>query len=178
MDKRPQDKNETWTPEQTLQMIRKGYSEKLKFFVADLELKCRVLSAREQYQIMGRVKTEMLNNPGVTQDEGSLEMRKTVEYQKAILRAATTHGMQSEVDPRFWDHLPSSVLANAFDRYNTILREIDPEFEKLDTEKITEMMSLVKKKECTWRDFYTSDLAVMGRYFLETLSAMDSAPGS
>lgn len=163
--------------ENVLEKIRKGYKERLHVQVGEFQIPCRVLSAREQYNVLGKVVQQIELNPGDTKDQKSREMRQSVEYWKATLKAATTFGQESEVTQRFWDELPASVLSNAFDRYDALLKEIDPEFEKLDLEKITEMMDMVKKKKATWRDFFITDLAVMGRYFLETLSLMDKERG-
>jgi len=91
------------TQSNILEKIRKGYSAKLKFKIAELELECRVLPAGEQYRIMGKVNTEIRKMPGVTQDKDSQDMRKSVEYQKAVLKAACTFGTESHVTDEFWN---------------------------------------------------------------------------
>ena len=175
-EKQKEEITETW--QSVLEKIRTGYSQKLKIRVGELEMSCRVISAKEQYNIAGKVAQDIALNMGATQDRKSQEMRESIEYQKNVLKSATQFGQKSEQIDRFWDLLPASALSSAFDRYDVLLKEIDPEFEDLDLEKIGDMMSRVKKKSATWRDFYTTDLAAMGRYFLETISAVAKEPGS
>ena len=95
-----------------------------------------------------------------------------------VLYAGTTLGMDSYLPMATLDKMSGDELSKATDKYSSTVRLADPDFELLPLEDIDKMISAVKKKTATWRDFYISDLAAMGRYFLEQIRPKDNVPGS
>ncbi|MGZ3316859.1 MAG: hypothetical protein ACXU95_06115 [Isosphaeraceae bacterium] len=104
-------------------------------------------------------------------------VEESAEKMKAVLLAATNVKSVQYMGTEFLNKLPAAALDALYDQYVSKMREVNPQFEKLSMDRLGEIISSVKKKEKAPRDFFTWELAAIGRFYLEEIRQLDSAPG-
>ena len=109
------------------------------------------------------------------------EMFEAQATMKAILFAACTIDGTPTIALHFFDALTAAELGNLFDQYTTLNNSINPNFEDMKPVEIEAIIDDIKKKKRAAKDFYTYQLAGIGKWFLQALpvtSPTDSEPGS
>jgi hypothetical protein len=167
----------TTTPlstDELLAAMRCGNDQELWLKVGDKEVPCRLLSHTEETAAISRGKTRARQKD----PSGKLDpVEESAEVMKAVLIAATNIKSVQYLGNEFLNKLPSAALDGLYDQWVTLTREVNPQFEKISVERIAEMITAVKKKEKGPRDFFTWELAVIGRSFLEEIQQQANVPG-
>ena len=78
----------------------------------------------------------------------------------------------------FLDKLTLTELEGFYDQYVTVIRQANPKFESLTSDEIVQMIVAVKKNEKTSTDFFTWQLAAIGKFYLENILPKDNEAGS
>lgn len=162
------------TTEDRLKKMRAGRDENLCLKYNDLEIPCRLLNAGEKAKLIYKAK-QKVKLPG---SEGDKVFSESYEVMVAILVEACTIGGIPYANEDFTRSLTEPELVYLFDQYETILNTINPQFERLTDAQKIEIIENVKKKNATSSDYYTWQLAEIGRYFLDRVLPMVKEPGS
>jgi hypothetical protein len=162
------------TTEEQLAAIRKGRLLDLSLKMGDLEIPCRIMGAAEE---AATIASARMRAKQATPDSGQSEVVVSMEVMKAILMKATNVRSVQHLTPAFLKELSSAELGSLYDQYVTLINTVNPEFEKLKPEQIADMIETVKKKEKGPRDFFTWELAAIGRCLLEEIQQQGSVPG-
>lgn len=166
------------TAEDLLASLRKGNNQKLEIGLGELKVPCRLLSASEEAKIVVKAKQSAIHqNPSGKKQE----VFESYETMKAMLEAATTVNGAPGFAMGFVDALTSSELAELYDQYVTINKMINPNIQLMKREEIQAIMDDVKKKKTVTNDYFSWQLAAVGKFFLEEIVAnlpTDSEPGS
>lgn len=152
------------TVEDQLSLARKGRKAELSLKFGDLEIPCRILGHEEEADTIASAK---LKAKAAKPEPAQAPLFESMEVMKAILMKATNLKNVQFLTPRFLKEFSSSELDSLYDQYLTLMNEVNPEFENISPEKIGEMIAAVKKKEKGPKDFFTWQLAAIGRLFLQ-----------
>ncbi len=154
------------TAEDLLAALRKGNAQKLEIGLGELKVPCRLISAGEEAKIIVRASSQAKKtNPGGERQD----VFEAQETMREMLKAATTIDSVPGLPERFFGMLTSQELVALYDEYVTINSMINPAFADLTKEQIAEIVSDVKKKKKGSKDFYTYQLAGLGKFFLEVV---------
>ncbi|MFV8250247.1 hypothetical protein [Bdellovibrio bacteriovorus] len=157
-----------------LKLMREGQKQVLLLKYNGLELPCRLLNAGEKARLIWKAKRKT-KMPGEEADKVFSEAHEVMV--QILAEACSVNGIPYANEDFFRD-LTEPEIVYFFDQYETLLNTINPDFERLtDQEKIT-MIEEVKKKSKGSSDFYTWQLAEIGRYFLDRILPMVKEHGS
>lgn len=162
------------TLEEQLAAARKGPKQDLFLTLGDLEIPCRILGHREEAATIANAKMAARKSKPET---GQAQLFESMEVMRAILMKVTNVKSVQHLTPLFLNELSSAELDSLYDQYLTLMNTANPEFEKMSSAKIGEMIAAVKKKEMAPRDFFTWQLAAIGRCYLEEILLEANAPG-
>lgn len=160
------------TVEEQLAAMRSGYKVDLRIKIGGLEIPVRLMPADEEASVIANAKLQVK-----VPEKVDSRLQTASAIMKAILVAAANVDGTPYLSQKFLKELSHQELNSFYDQYVTLCDSVNPEFEALSNEKIAEMIVAVKKKEKAANDFFTSDLAAIGRYFLAQIQAQDNAPG-
>ena len=160
------------SPESQLKRIRQGYKEKLVIKMGGLDVPCRIMSAEESVKCISNAKFNLKIPEGHDR-----ELLESIAVQKAILKEGCNVGGVPYIHDRLLDLLSSDELGEFYDTYMAEIKFVNPEFEALQAEQIAQMIDDVKKKKTTAKDYYTWQLAEIGRYCLNHLYLTDKKLG-
>ncbi len=155
--------------------MRRGQKQDLKLKCGGLDIPCRILSYSEEAAAIANGKTTAKH---AKPDGAHDPVFESSEIMKAVLLKATNVKDVQYVATIFLNALSSTELDALYDQYVTLAKTVNPEIESMSVDKIGEMIKAVKKKEKAPKDFFTWELAAIGRYFLEEIQLQASAPGS
>ena len=160
------------SPEALLERMRDGYETTLDLTYNKLKVECRLLPAEEMAIAVANAKTKLKVPEG--HERYLLEGQAVM---KAVLKAATTVGPVIALGDKFLGMLTNEELVHFHDQYETLMKTCNPEFKNLDESDIADIISRIKKKSANASDFYTWQLAAIGKYFLERIRATGSDAG-
>ena len=163
------------TIEDRIRKMREGYKQDLQLVIGGIEIPCRLMSASEEITIIAKAKTNIKLPPKYT---GSTDSFTGIEIQKAILEAACTVDLVPYAPREFLDKLLLVEIESLYDQYVSTIRQVNPRFESMSVAEVTEMIVEVKKKEKVPSDFFTWQLAEIGKFFLDNVLQKDSEAGS
>lgn len=167
-------KQEIVTVEEQLRRMREGYQARdLKLQYGGLEIPCRLITHLEEANAISNAKAQLK-----VPDHADRRLFESVAVMKAILNLACTVDATPYASMGFLDKLTSNELEALYDQYMTIKNTMDPKFETLSPEQVGELVAAVKKNQKTSSDFFTWQLAAIGRFFLDHLLPKDSVAGS
>lgn len=152
------------SPESLLARLREGYKQKLEIKVGGLSVPCRILPADESVKAISNAKFKLKIPEG-----HEPELLESIAIQKSILKAGCTVDEIPYLHDRLLDKLSSDELAQLYDAYMLEVKFVNPEFETLNAEQVAGMIDDVKKKKTTAKDYYSWQLAEIGRYCLNHL---------
>lgn len=161
------------TVEDQLKLMRQGYKAELKLTYGGLELPCRLLSATEEASLISNAKANTKVPAG-----HDTQLMVSMAVMKAVLAACCTVDSTPHASRPFLDAISSTELESLYDQYLTHKEMMNPDFESLGDEKIVEFLLAVKKKEKTSGDFYTWQLAAIGKFYLDRILPTVNAAGS
>jgi len=161
------------TAEEQLKLLRSGYAEQHELKLGDLVLPCRLMPAQEEAAIIGNAKASVK-----APSEAHRGLFESMAVMKEILFQACMVDKTPYASKRFLDGLTDVELDALYDQYMTIKETANPQFEKLSPAKIGELFEAVKKKERSSKDFFTWQLAAIGKFCLDQIQAGASGPGS
>lgn len=161
------------TADDQLALMRKGYNADLKLKVGGLEVPVRLMPVDEEATVIENAKASVK----LPNDKVNPKLFVSSAIMKGVLQAAATVDGTPHLSKKFLDKCSHRELNELFDQYNSVCDSANPEFETLSDDKIAEMILAVKKKERIASDFFTSDLAAIGRFFLEQLPLQVSELG-
>ena len=152
--------------EDLLAAMRKGNTQKLEIGFGERMLPVRLISAKEELNLMitAASSSVKMNPSGLKQN-----IAEAHELMKLTLIAATTLNSVPGAAPRFFELLTPEELSDLYDQYKTLNHTINPNIELMKTEQIAEMIANVKKKQRAAKDYYTWQLAAIGKYFLDVI---------
>lgn len=156
-----------------LKMMRKGYKQDLELVYNDLKVPVRLMSASEQGAAIANAKTKVK-----VVHESQRDLLESLEVMKSVLEKAALVEGTPRLSREFLDHLTDFEIEQLFEQYQTICRTVNPGFEQLSETEIVAMIRDVKKKAKSSKDFYTWQLAAIGKYFLDTILPMVNELGS
>lgn len=167
------------TAEDLLAALRRGNSNKaLEIGLGDLKVPCRLLSAVEELRVVQKAKMDAFKaNPSGT----DREIDESYASIKAILFHACTINGAPGLPQKLLDLMSKSELLELHDQYESINHTINPNFEELKPDQIAQIVQDIKKKKTQVSDYYSWQLAAIGKFFLaEVLPTlrMDNAAGS
>lgn len=168
MDKKPIDNS----PEALLARLRQGYKQNLMFKIGGLDVPCRILPAKEQIEAISNAKLNLKIPEG--HDRKLIE---AIAVQKAVLKVGCTVNGIPYLPDRLLDQLSSDELGKIYDLYQEEVKYADPRFEALSAEQISKMIDSVKKKKAHSSDFFTWQLAAIGKFCLEEISRTGNGRG-
>lgn len=149
-----------------LAKLRKGNNQKLEIGLGDLKMPVRLLDAAEEATVIVQAEAAAIkHNPTGIQED----VFKAQITMKQILMAATLIDKKITVPKRFFDKLTHPELTELYNQYTTLNHTINPNINALSQEDILKIIDGVKKKHKAASDFYTWQLAGIGKYFLEIL---------
>lgn len=156
---------------QLLELMRKGSDSKLVYRFGKNGIKFRVLTASEESKIVYDAKLRAKEQQRDKSDLAEYEQIKSLCIMQGVLLMSTTiDGM-----PNFTMDVIKSMSANEleyfYDQYTSLSKVVDPEFEKMDEEEIKRIVQSVKKKTSTEKDYFTWQLAEIGKFFLKDIVA-------
>lgn len=166
------------TVEDLLAAMRRGNSQALEIMAGDTPLPVRLLSAHEEATIAVKSYLAALKANPSSHKQELFEAQSTM---KQILFAALTIDDVPMVAFHIIDKMPSPVLGNLYNQYVTLNNSLNPSFEDMKPEEIAAIIDNVKKKKAVASDFYTYQLAGIGKYFLQAVIPnlqTDNEPGS
>jgi hypothetical protein len=171
------DVNSIETAGELLSYLRKGNSQKFEIGFADWKAPCRLLSASEMLTLTIRAQAiaKGKNPTGVRQ-----ESFNAIEAMILILDKATTISGAPFFAMGFLESLPETLLSDLYDQFLTINNTINPNINSLKPHEIQAIVETVKKKNATTKDYFTWQLAEVGRFFLEEIVPIlptDKEPG-
>lgn len=164
--------------EDLLRAMRKGNSQRLEIGMGEFKFPVRLLSAHEEATIAVKAaqSSQRANPTGLKRE--IFEAQATMI---ALLVAATLIDNAPSVPPRFFELLTSEELGTLYDEYTTLNKTVNPNVQDMKAEEIAVIVDDIKKKKRVAKDFYTYQLAAVGKYFLQVIIPnlpTDSAPGS
>lgn len=161
------------TAEEQLNLMRQGYKAELRIKLGGLEIPVRLMSAIEEADTIANAKTG-LKIP----DQADPKLHVSIAVMKAVLEKAANVDGVPYLSRKCLDGMTHQELNALYDQYLTVCDSVNPEFEDLEAKQISDMIVAVKKNEKAPTDFFTSDLAAIGRFFLVQIQAEANAAGS
>lgn len=155
------------TVERQLELMRGGYDQDLKIKYGDLEIKCRLMNASEEAQVVANAKKNVK-----APDESMRQSFEGLEIMKCIIEKGCNVNSTPYASRSFLDKLTTQELEDLYDQYVSLIRTANPKLEKLTDEQIVNFISAIKKKETTSKSLFMWQRAEIGRYFLEVLLPM------
>jgi hypothetical protein len=166
-------KQKTDTVEERLKKMRSGYDQHPELIYGLLHIPCRIMNASEEARVIAAAK-----NNFKAPTENDRKYSEGPEIMKAVLETGCTVDGVQHADREFLKELSSAELEELHDQYIGVLRTSNPTLQALSQDQIVEIITEVKKKEKASSDFYTYQLAAIGRYFLDRILPMASDAGS
>jgi len=164
--------------EELLSYLRKGNSQKIEIGIDGWKVPCRLLSAKEMINIsIIASESAKRNNP----TGKKAEQFEAIEAMIKVIDRATTIEGAPYFAAGFLESLPEPVLSNLYDQYMTINNAINPDIQVMSVEIIQKIIEEVKKKQKTPKDYFTWELAEIGKFFLAEIVPnlpTDKEPGS
>jgi hypothetical protein len=161
--------------EDLLKAMRQGNDQELWLKIGDIEVPCKILSQAEEMAAILNGKRRAIEKA----PDGKISpVDESAAVMKAVLLAASNVKSVQYLATEFLNKLSAAALDSLYDQYVSIMRGVSPQFEQLSEARLAEMIQAVKKKEKGPRDFFTWELAAIGRSFLEEILQRDSAAGS
>lgn len=156
------------TVDQLLEALRKGSNQKLEIGLGELKVNCRLISAKEEVNIMVKAKQKALkeNPTGLKQ-----EVFEAQQVMRSMISAATTISGAPQLPDAFLDALSSEELSELYDQYISINHTVNPNLQGMSHEEIMGVVQDVKKKSRTSKDLYSYQLQAIGKYFLDVILA-------
>ena len=151
------------TAEDRLKEMRAGYKTKLELVIGAFSIPCRLMSASEEITAIARAKADLKIPP---HHESARKQFEGLEIQKSILALACTVDGVPYVNREFLDKLSLSEIETLYDQYVSTIRSVNPNFESMTGDEVSEMIIAVKKKEKDQNDFFMWQLAEIGKFFL------------
>lgn len=174
----PVDLDRITTAEDLLSLLREGNNQKLEIGLGKLKVPCRLLNAKEEAIITAQAESRALKeNP----QGAKREIFEAQEVMKAILLAATNIKGVPGFPQKLVDMLSNQELTTLFDQYVSLNHTINPNIQDLSQVEIQAMVDNVKKKKTAASDYYSWQLAAVGKFFLDKIIPnlpMDSGAGS
>jgi hypothetical protein len=172
------DPSQFTTAEDLLRAMRKGNTQKLEIGMGAFTFPVRLLSAHEEATIAVKAAQacQRANPTGLKRE--IFEAQATMI---AILTGATLIDNSPSIPPRFFELLTSEELGSLYDAYTTLNKTVNPNVQDMKAEEIAVIVDDIKKKRKVAKDFYTYQLAAVGKYFLQEIIPnlpTDNAPGS
>lgn len=157
--------DEISTAEELLKVLRSGHKESLELQIGTFSYPVRLLNAQDEAVIIVKAKmTARKNNPkGI-----DLELFESLECMREILRAATSFE-ENFFPVGFLESLSTNELTELYNRYQTLCKTINPEFESMNQAELLELIAEVQKKNRKVSSLYTWQLAGIGKYCLEVI---------
>lgn len=165
------------TAEDLLAALRKGNAQNLEIGFGDLKVPCRLLSASEEAMIVVKAKQSAIKKNPSNQKQ---EVFESYEAMKMILEASTTINGAPALPMGFVEALTQNELTELYDQYMTINKTINPNIQLMSRDEIQKVIDDVKKKKTGTRDYFTWQLAEIGKFFLAEIVAnlpMANEPG-
>lgn len=161
--------------EDQLRQMREGYSTKLELKMGGWSIPVRLLTAMEERIAVAEAKKRATKTlpSGVEPD-----LFESLEVMKAVLEAAGTVDHTPRLSRKLLDALSNTEIEKLYNDYMTLTRTANPEFESLSVDTVVEMIEAVKKKERLPSDFFTWQLAEIGKFFLVRIQVEASVRGS
>lgn len=150
------------TVEQRIKAIRANYPE-MKIKLGEHEWPVRLLTVDETRKIISDAKLSAFKAPAHV-DKRQFESIEVLK--KTIAEASTVDGtpyMSIEVVSKF----SAQELEEAYRQYEALTSFINPDFEALSDQEFNELVDSVKKKDRKLSALSISELAGIGRYYLE-----------
>lgn len=158
------DLNKITTTEDLLAKLRAGNNQKLEIGLGELKVPCRLLSAAEEATLIVKsAQAAAAQNPTGIQKE---VFEAQITMKQMLLAATTVQGVPG-LTKDLLDMISHTELNDLFNQYNTLNHTINPNLQTLTQAEILAIVEDVKKKTKTSRDFYTYQLAEIGRFFLD-----------
>lgn len=152
------------SPEDQLALLRADYAEAPTIKAGKLKVPVRLLNATEKVTIIGQAELNLQIPDGVDP-----KLFKSLEVMKGVLIAGGTVDGVPRLSRRFLDLLSDSEIGHMYDEYETLCKTSNPEFRNLSGDQLMGLVNAVKKKEASPSDYFTWQLAEIGRFFLENL---------
>lgn len=153
--------DEVITIESRLEKMRAGIKNELKIKLGEFEIPVRLLPSSEELKVIQTAKMEVAKSP----PQFEFKLVEAMAVMKGTLAAVAGQYLPVEL----LNQLTTVEIEGLYDQYQSVCRSINPNYEKLSDEDATAMIAAVKKKEQKVTDFYTYQLAGIGRFFLEAL---------
>lgn len=158
--------NNIQTAEELLSFLRKGNSQKFEIGYDGWKVPCRLLSATEMLNISIRAgqSAKSKNPTGVKQENFN-----AIESMILVLDKATTINGAPSFAMGFLESLPEVILLDLYDQYLLINNTINPSINHMKPDEIQKIVEDVKKKMSKASDYYSYQLAQIGRFFLDEI---------
>lgn len=169
VNSQPTDLSSITTADALLAKLREGNSQKLEIGLGALKVPVRLLNAVEEATVQAQAEQRSVkeNPQGLKK-----EIFEAQCVMKAILQAATTIKGAPGLPGGFLDMLTHVELAELYDQYITLNHTINPNVQSLSQDELLALVESVKKKERAASDFYTYQLAAIGKFFLASILPM------
>jgi hypothetical protein len=158
--------NEIDSAEKLLAYLRRGQNQKLEIGFEDWKIPCRIISAGEmlKLQVRGEMRARELNPTGE-----KMEAYIAFETMKLVLDSATTIDKKSFFSRSFLDGLPNNIIESLYDQYITIINVINPNIQSMSNGDIMKIVDDIKKNKTVTKNYFTYQLAEVGKFFLEEI---------
>jgi hypothetical protein len=151
------------TAEELLSFLRKGNAQKFEIGYEGWMVPCRLLSAGEMLKISIRSsQAAKLKTP----NGANAEQFIAIETMVLVLDKATTIEGAPNFAMGFLEGLPETILSDLYDQFLTINNAINPSIQHMKPEDIKKLVEDVKKNKTTTKNYYTYQLAEVGKFFL------------
>lgn len=161
------------SPESLLERLRSGYKTELEIKMGGLRVPCRIMPSEESVKTISNAKFELKIPEGHDR-----ELLESIAVQKAILKNGCTVDGITYLHERLLDKLSSDELGQLYDVYMSEIKFVNPDFKALTETEVAQMIEDVKKKKTQAKDYYTWQLAEIGRYCLINLFQMVKERGT
>jgi hypothetical protein len=161
------------TAEDQLKLMRQGYKQTLEIKLGGLVVPCRIMPALDEATVIANAKTGLK-----VPNEEQRALFESLAVMKAVLSNGCTVDSTPYLSDGFLSKLSNDELSELYNQYQTVVRTVNPTFEQLTPDQLGEIIETVKKKERSSRDFFTWQLAEIGRYFLDEILPRVKEAGS
>lgn len=152
-----------------LAAMRKGQEHKFTLKYGNMKIECRPLTAMEEAQALQKAKANAREKAGKDTDLMTLKTFESVCIMQSVLfRATSINGAVGFTQIELND-MSSEELDYLYNQYISTCKVVDPEFEQLSDLEIKEMILAVKKKNKVVSDYFTWQLAEVGKFFLKEI---------
>ena len=175
------DHSEIKTASELLAAMRQGKDLKYYLKFGKIKIPCRVLSAFEEVEALRKAKLRAKEKAGENPDHTTLKTYESVFIMQSTLFRATSINGDVGFSESELAEMASEELQFLYDQYCSLGHLVNPEFEQIAAGEIKNMIMNVKKKSAKPSDFFTWQLAAVGKFFLEEIIPIlpeDSEVGS